>query len=122
MATIPQSAGTGSDIEKRLAKLESVIKVGADGGVTIECQGKVRIKSASSIEIDCAATVVVKGGASVDIQAGAQLNLKSSGMANLQGALLKLNNGSKPLARVGDTVTGSGGPGTIVAGATTVLA
>ena len=116
---MPMNSG---DLEKRLAKLESVIKVGVDGGVTIECTGKVRIKSASSVEIDCSVGVLVKGGATVDVQAGAKLSLKSMGQTDVQGSILRLNNGSRPLARVGDIVNNpASAPGTIGAGSVTIL-
>ena len=119
----PQTMGSpGASIEQRLAKLESVIKVGNDGSVTIECNGKVRIKAASSVEIEGGTTVVLKGGASVDVNAGGNLTLKAGAQASLQGSILKLNNGFKPLARAGDIVLNPvGPPGIIQGGNVTVL-
>ncbi len=122
MSTVTYVPPSGS-IEQRLAKLESVVKIGSDGSVTLECNGKIRIKAAASVEIDAATTVVVKGAAKVEVSAGAALTLKAAGQANLQGSLVKLNGGSKPIARTGDMVAlPVGPPGTVQGGNATVLA
>jgi hypothetical protein len=122
MATMTYVPPDGS-IEQRLAKLESLIKIGSDGSLTIECNGRIRIKAAASVEIEGATTVVVKGAAKVDVAAGTALTLKAAGQASLQGSLVKLNGGSKPLARTGDMVAlPVGPPGTVQGGNPTVLA
>lgn len=119
----PQMPGSpGSNLEQRLARLEGMFKIGPDGSVTIECNGKVRIKAATSVEIEGGATVVLKGSSSVEVNAGGNLMLKSAGTANLEGALVKLNKGSQPLARTGDLVINPmGAPGTVQGGNGTVL-
>jgi hypothetical protein len=115
--------GGDSDLEQRLAKLESVIRIGTDGSVTIECNNKVRIKAAGSVEIEGSSTVIVKGAANVEVQAGSNLTLKGTAVTNVQGSLVKLNGGGKPLARVGDIVLNPmGAPGIVQGGCPTVLA
>jgi hypothetical protein len=109
-------------LDARLAALERVVKIEPDGGVTINCTGKVRIRSAMSVEIEAGTALVVKSGTTAEVSAGAQLTLKSPGITNLQGSIVKLNNGSRPLVRVGDPVITPMGPATIPSGATTVLA
>jgi hypothetical protein len=117
------AGGPGSDLEQRLAKLESVIKVENDGSVTIECNNKIKIRAATSVEIEAATTVIVKGGANVEVQASASLNLKAAAVVNVQGSVVKLNGGNRPLARVGDIVLNpTGAPGIVQGGCATVLA
>jgi hypothetical protein len=109
-------------LEARLAALENIVKIEPDGGVTINCMGKVRIKSAMSVEIEAGTTLVAKSAAGAEVNTSGALTLKTAGVANLQGALIKLNNGGKPLVRVGDPVITPMGPATVPSGATTVLA
>lgn len=111
-----------AQLEARLAALESVVKIEPDGGVTINCTGKVRIKSAMSVEIEAGTTWVAKSGASAELNTSGPLTLKSASVTNVQGALIKLNNGAKPLVRIGDPVITPMGPATIPTGANTVLA
>ena len=114
--------GTQTDIEQRLARLESVIKLEADGSVTIECRGKVKIRSAASVEIEGGMSVLVRGGATVEVAAAATLTLKGAALARLDGGLVKLNQGSRPLARLGDTVSTPSGTGVVQGGNSTVFA
>lgn len=92
-------------LEKRLAALEKAISVDPAGNVTIK---------GINVTIEANATVKIKGAATVSIDA--------SGMVEVKGAQVKLNQGGKPLARVGDPVTVTGPVGTIIAGNPTILA
>jgi hypothetical protein len=111
----------GGNLEQRLAKLESAIKVGPDGSVTIESNTKIKIKGAVAIEIESGGSLVVKGTSTIDIQVGGPLTLKSSAQTNIQGSVIKLNGGGQPVVRVGDSVITPVGPGTILGGNPTVL-
>jgi hypothetical protein len=128
----PRTALAGPTLEQRLAKLESVIKVETDGSVTIHCT-RITIKADTSVDIASGTNMVVKGqmtvrvetganlslraGADLDLLAAAALNLRSSGEANLRGSVVKLNGGSQPVARLGETVVS----GIIQGGNNTVL-
>ncbi len=112
-----------AQLEARLAALESVVKIEPDGSVTINCNGKVRIKAAMAVEIEAGSTFVAKSAAGAEVNSSGPLTLKSASIANVQGSLIKLNNGTKPLARVGDLVMNPmGPPGTIQAGNMTIMA
>ena len=115
------------DLERRLARLESVISVDASGNVLIHSTGNVKITSAMNVDIEAGAVTSVNGGTSMSIRApsisiladadvslkGATLQLSAQGPAELQGNPVRLNRGSKPIARSGDLVVGPGGMGTI---------
>jgi hypothetical protein len=122
------------DLERRLARLESVISVDAIGNVLIHATGSIRITGARNVDITADAVISVNGGCSLSIQApsvsikadadasmqGAMLKLSAQGPAELQGGTLHLNAnpvrinfGSKPIARSGDMVVTPGGMGTI---------
>jgi hypothetical protein len=119
----PQLPGSPNNaLEQRLAKLESVIKISNDGSVTIECNNKITIKAGTSVDIEGATTVRVKGASNVEVNAAATLTLKGGAMANLQAGIVKLNNGAKPLIRMGDMVMNPvGPPGVLTGGNMTVL-
>jgi len=117
---------TGSDIERRLAALESAFRVAADGYVTIACK-QLYIKAASVISIDSGSSMAFKGalsvslqsagnltlkGTTINVESSSQLKLKGSstvdieapGAVSLKGATVRLNLGGKPMARVDDPV------------------
>lgn len=60
---------------------------------------------------------VIQVGSTVTIESAGGLVLKSAGTIAVNGALIKLNGGSKPVATVGSTVTG----GVVTTGSSTVL-
>jgi hypothetical protein len=109
--------GTSGSIESRLAALEKVFQVATDGSVFIK---------ATSITVEAGTTIKVRAGASFDISASSQVNIKASGQltiqaagsASVKGAILLLNGGGFPVARVGDPVLN----GKIVSGDPTVMA
>lgn len=102
---LSQVANPTQTLERRVAALEKVVQVAADGSVTISAT-KITIKGVMAVEIAADVAVTVKGGASVA----------------LNGAMVKLNNGGRPLARLGDPVVVGGGTGVITAGSATILA
>jgi hypothetical protein len=89
-------------IEQRLARLEEAFKV-TDDGVFIKSPKKLVLKG-TTIEIEGAATVVMKGGASVEVNGGATLTLQGGAAAFLKAGIVKLNNGSRPVAYSGSLV------------------
>jgi hypothetical protein len=85
-------------LEAQLTKMESVLDIDA-GGTKVELKSKANLKiTAPTIEIE------------------------GQGLTEVKGSLLKLNGGTKPIARLGDTVTGGPGSGTIVSGSPSVMA
>jgi hypothetical protein len=116
------------DLERRLARLESVISIDASGNVLIHSTGNVKITSARNVDIEAGAVTTVNGRLSMSISAPsvgiradadaslqcAMLRLSALGVAELKGTPLLLNGGSKPIARSGDSVlVAPGGVGTI---------
>lgn len=63
------------------------------------------------------------GGGRIELTTS-QAIVKGAGVTTIDGAVVRLNNGGKPVARVGDVVQVNplNGTGTIQTGATTVLA
>ena len=126
--TRPTDGLQRGDLEKRVSELErlvgqlvTVIKINA-GGVSIESQGNISINCPLSLSI---------GGGSVSIKASANLSIEAAvaklqgSLVSIQGSPLRLNGGSKPVARTGDLTMPSPGPGApsiIGPGCPTVLA
>ena len=98
--------------------------------VLIQSTGTFKITGAKFVEIEAGGPVWVRGGTSMSIQApslsiradadvslqGSTLQLQAWGPAEIQGNPVRLNHGSKPIARSGDLVlVPPGGMGTIQA-------
>jgi hypothetical protein len=67
-----------SDLESRLAKLESVLSVGVNGEATL--------KSSTSVVIDAGTNLTLRGGVMVKMDSGATMTLKSSATFDLQAS------------------------------------
>jgi hypothetical protein len=89
-------------VEQRLARLEGAVKV-TDDAVYIAADKKIVIK-ALVIEIEANATVTVKGSAAVEVSGGASLTLQGGATVFVKGGIVRLNNGSNPVATVGSRV------------------
>jgi TolA-binding protein len=85
-----------ANLEARIRKLEQHIAIGSEGNVTITAT-------------------------QLNIQASTQLEIRSGATMDIKSALLKLNGGGKPVARLGDQVVGSTVPGIINQGSPTVF-
>jgi hypothetical protein len=91
--------------------------------VGIRAQSDLRLDSNASVTVRTATNVSIQAGANTSLTSGANFIARSSGGATLQssgeldlaGATLRLNGGTKPLARVGSEVQGVAS-GTAVAG------
>jgi len=79
------------------------------------------IQAGSNVAIQGGAAVNIQGASNVAIQGGAAVNIQGAGGVDIRGALIRLNNGSRPLARLGDSVVAGDRPGQITTGSTTVL-
>ncbi len=99
------------------------------GNIDINAAGSLNLsgtdlnmESDTTMRTQAATTMEIEAGGDMDIAAGGDLKTGSTGTMDLQGALIKLNNGSKPAARVGDTVNTPplGSTGTIISGSSTV--
>lgn len=101
----PVIGGNRTNFDQKFAAWEKVLTIDQAGNLTIK---------ANNVTIESSGVVKIKGAATVVVEAGAVVEVK--------GALVKLNQGSKPLARVGDTVVVNGPTGTIVAGNPTTQA
>ncbi|MBT8070747.1 MAG: hypothetical protein KJO80_09980 [Gammaproteobacteria bacterium] len=85
------------ELEAQLKKIESVLDIDS-GGTTVVLKSKSKLKiTAPAVEIEGQSFTEVKGG------------------------LIKLNGGTKPVARLGDTVAGGPGTGSIVTGSPSVM-
>jgi len=103
------------------------ISVEDSGGNSVEMDattGEVSVSAAEQItldapRIDLSATeeVNVESTGAMTIESGSNANVNSAGVLSVTGALIKLNDGGAPAARMHDPVT----DGTIVFGSPTVL-
>lgn len=84
-------------LEERLERLESVLRVSSDG-----LSGTLR---ANTLEIHAEATLL----------------MRCLGTTDVEGAMVRLNGGGQPLARMGDPVTAGNLAGVITNGSNTVL-
>ena len=91
-------------LEARLKALEAVVQV-----------------SGANVKLASAAGMTIQAGANVAIQGGAAVSIQGASGVDVRGALIQLNNGGKPFARVGDSVVIGGRLGQITTGSPTVL-
>jgi hypothetical protein len=93
-------------LEARLKALEAVVQVSGPN---------LKLVSPAGVTIQAGSDIAIRGGAGVSIQGASGVDIR--------GALVRLNNGSRPLARLGDSVvTGDRpGPGQITTGSPTVF-
>ncbi|MEM7466590.1 MAG: hypothetical protein AAF387_06855 [Pseudomonadota bacterium] len=81
-------------LEDRIASLESALEVSNNGDVTL---------SGNNVTVKAAVSTLVQGS-TTEIDGSQTLDLDSSGITNLTGAILNLNGGGLPNARVSDPV------------------
>ena len=96
------------EIEKKIDALSKAIKLDAAGNITISGN-----------------SVAIRGNSSLSLTAGATMEISGGALISIKGALIKLNNGSTPIARSTDLVMPTGpfpAPGKIIATGATVLA
>ena len=91
-------------LEARLKALEAVVQVSG---------ANVKLVSAAGMSIQAGTNVAIQGGAAVTIQGASGVDIR--------GALVRLNNGGRPFARVGDSVMFGERLGQITTGSPTVL-
>lgn len=99
MATIDERLAI---LEKKVSLLEKAVKVTDTGTVVIAASNKVLIKAAV-LEFEGGAAVLLKG-ATVEVSSAMNLVLKAVAVAQLQASLVRLNNGSRPVAYAGSLV------------------
>ncbi len=84
-------------LEAQLKKIESVLEI-ATGGALVELKSNVKLKlTAPTIEIE------------------------GQALTEVRGSLVRLNGGTKPVARLGDTIAGGPGTGSIVTGSPSIM-
>jgi hypothetical protein len=91
-------------LEARLKALEAVVQLSGSN---------VKLVSAGGFTIQAGTDMAIRGGAGVSIQGASGVDIR--------GALLRLNNGGRPFARVGDSVMIGERLGQITTGSPTVL-
>ncbi len=143
----PSSTGTTQQLAKlqqqvnalqaQVNALRAVIQI-ANGVATVQSkhiriQGEtvkvkslkdgVTIESKKDLKLESKRRMMMKASAQVDLEAGANLKLKGVGLTSIRGSIIKLNNGGKPIARLGSTTMTPpvGGPGAVTSGSPTVL-
>ncbi len=94
---------------------ESVTVKSLKHGVTIEAKKDLNLESKRHM--------TVKATVQVDLEAGANLKMKGGALTSLRGSIIKLNNGGKPVAKLGSRTISPpvGGPGTVTSGSPTVF-
>jgi uncharacterized coiled-coil protein SlyX len=135
-----------ADLEARLAKLEKVLPLAADGSLTIAAPKitlnslVVEVKAANSLTLGSGNWMLLKSGLSIDLKSGSDIylqgsnatmktnsfSIQASGGASVSGdSMLVFNKGTRPLARVGDAISPNGAPagmaGVIAPNTSTVL-
>jgi hypothetical protein len=81
LAPLDPLAQKVADLEARLAKLESVVKVGTND-VTVKCSGMIAIQGGS---------VEIKGSQNVIVDAAASVAVKSLGITTIKGGMVNIN-------------------------------
>lgn len=104
-------------LEQRVAELEAVVSQLASVLIISSNGMKVTLKAAK-VQLDAAMDVKVKCGLDFDVNAGANLTLNSAVLTKLKGTSVRINDGTKPVARNGDPV----GNGMITGGNSALLA
>ena len=89
-------------LEARLHALEGVVQVSGPA---------VKLVSATSVTIQAGTDLVIQGAA---------VTIRGAGGVDMRGALIQLNGGGRPFARVGDSVLVGGRLGQITTGSPTV--
>lgn len=86
--------------------------------------GEVSISAATKLTLD-APVIEIAAAGQLEVSSGGAMDIASGGPMDVQGSILRLNGGSVPAARVGDTVVVStpmgAGQGTIATGSSTVF-
>lgn len=117
-------------LEQRLSVLEGVsfrrvgttVRLSANSSqIDLESNGNVKIKAGRDLLIESASSMELKGGAQLRARGGGTTMVESQGVLELRGSPTKINGGSKPVARMHDSVVITAGGGKVVAGGVTVL-
>ena len=97
------AASSGATLESRVSALERVIQVSTDGSILIKGATSIKIE-AGSLKVRVGASLDLESSANIGFKAGGTLNLNSGGYTNLRGAIISVNGGTLPVARVGSGV------------------
>ncbi len=83
-------------------------------GIAIEGSPNLDVKANGKMTLESAGAMNLKGDTTIDLNSATTMDLKSlsttvegSGLLQLRGALVTLNGGCRPIALVGDAITGS---------------
>lgn len=107
-------------LEARLKALEAVVQPSGPNVKLVSAAGLI-IQAGTDMAIRGGAGVSIQGASGVDLRAGAGVNIQGASGVDIRGALVRLNNGSRPFARLGDSVVAGERPGQITTGSPTVL-
>lgn len=115
LATSSDSA-TIAALAQRVAQLEAQVKALVTKTQLITSDG------AQNFTLHAPRQLSLTGGTSLSLKSGGQAALEASGNVVLKGATVKVNGGSRPAARQGDSVVTSGaGTSQIAGGCANVL-
>lgn len=114
-------------LQKEVSALTQVLQI-SGSGVTLKSPGTLTIQAGSGLAIsagagstiDVASSLKLRSHSALDLES-AQVGLKATGAALIQGAAIRLNNGTKPAAFMGAKTQGGSTSQTIVDGSATVL-
>ena len=98
-------------LSQKIAALEARLKI---------LEGVVQV-SGPNVKLVSGAGMTVQAGSNVSIQGGGGVSIHGSSGVDIRGSTIQLNNGGRPLARVGDPVVVGGRAGQITAGSLTVF-
>lgn len=97
-------------------KLKFTFDRNGNAAMRIDGNAYIRCKKKLSLNVD--GDILVRGGGGVNVQITGDVKFTAGGVIEITGAVIKLNNGSNPIARLGDTVVGSYNPQLLVAAPT----
>jgi hypothetical protein len=104
-------------LEQRVAELEAVVSQ-LTAVLLVSSNGAMVTLKAAKLRLDASIDVKVNCGLDFNVNAGANLALNSAVQIRLKGSLVRINDGTKPVARNGDPV----GNGIITGGNSALLA
>lgn len=121
---IVQLQKNAANLQKKIRDLENAAPTADTGilGFTKTLVGDyIFSANGAKIEISRTGGIVIKSAANMEIKSGLTMNIKSAGVMHISSALLNLNGGGFPVARVGSQTIGDPTTHTILDGSPTVF-
>ena len=109
-----------NEINAKLDKIMQVLQI-TTSGVTIKSNGNMTIHAKNTLTVKSDSSLKLEGKAKADLKSGGAMTIDGQAITSIKGSIVKLNNGTKPIARVGSKTVGSSNSQQIIDGSTKVL-